>query len=81
MKKKKLLNENIKDILSKILRLRIQEIKDNTGVVNTPNWDSINQIEIIVALEKKYKIKFSQSEISKLDNYSNILKILKKKIN
>ena len=80
MKKKKLLNENIKDILSKILRLRIQEIKDNTGVVNTPNWDSINQIEIIVALEKKYKIKFSQSEISKLDNYSNILKILKKKI-
>ena len=80
MKKKKLLNENIKDILSKILRLRTQEIKDNTGVVNTPNWDSINQIEIIVALEKKYKIKFSQSEISKLDNYSNILKILKKKI-
>ena len=81
MKKKKLLNENIKDILSKILRLRTWEIKDNTGVVNTPNWDSINQIEIIVALEKKYKIKFSQSEISKLDNYSNILKILKKKIN
>ncbi len=80
MKKKKLLNENIKDILSKILRLRTQEIKDNTGVVNTPNWDSINQIEIIVALEKKYKIKFSQSEISKLDNYSNILKILKKKV-
>lgn len=81
MKKKKLLNENIKDILSKILRLRTWEIKDNTGVVNTPNWDSINQIEIIVALEKKYKIKFSQSEISKLDNYSNILKILKKKVN
>lgn len=81
MKKKKLLNENIKDILSKILRLRTWEIKDNTGVVNTPNWDSINQIEIIVALEKKYKIKFSQSEISKLNNYSNILKILKKKVN
>ena len=81
MKKKKLLNENIKDILSKILRLRTWEIKDNTGVVNTPNWDSINQIEIIVTLKKKYKIKFSQSEISKLNNYSNILKILKKKVN
>ena len=81
MKKKKLLNENIKDILSKILRLRTKEIKENTGVVNTPNWDSINQIEIIVALEKKYNIKFSQSEISKLDSYSNILKVLNKKVN
>jgi len=81
MKKKKSVNEDIKKILSKILKLKTNKIKDTTGIINNSNWDSVNQIAIIVALEKKFKINFSQSEISKLDSYSNIIKVINKKIN
>ena len=37
---------------------------------------SMNHLEIIVSLEKNFNIKFNQNEISKLDCYKSIIKIL-----
>ncbi len=81
MRKKSNIEKDLKNILSKLLKLKINEITDKTDIYNTTEWDSIIQIELIVKLEEKFKIKFSQSEISKLNSYLNILKILKKKGN
>ena len=36
---------------------------------DVPGWDSFKQIEIIIALEEKYRIKFHTRE---LDNLSNV---------
>ena len=81
MRKKSNIEKDLKNILSKLLKLKKNEITDKTDIYNTTEWDSIIQIELIVKLEEKFKIKFSQSEISKLNSYLNILKILKKKGN
>ena len=66
MKKKIIIEENVKQILFKILKINEKKFKDNIGVYNNANWDSMSHLEILLSLEKKFKIKFTQLEISKL---------------
>jgi len=81
MKKKIIIEENVKQILFKILKINEKNFKDNIGVYNNANWDSMSHLEILLSLEKKFKIKFTQLEISKLDSYLNIIRIIDKKVN
>lgn len=81
MKKKIIIEENVKQILFKILKINEKKFKDNIGVYNNANWDSMSHLEILLSLEKKFKIKFTQLEISKLDSYLNIIRIIDKKVN
>lgn len=42
-------------------------------------WDSINQLNLILELEDFYKISFSKDEIEKIKSVENIIEILDKK--
>ena len=45
----------------------------------TKNWDSLQHMELILSIEKKYNVKFSGEEISKLRTSKIIFEKLKKK--
>ena len=81
MKKKADIKEQVKKILFKVLKINEKEFREDIGAYNNPNWDSMNHLEILLSLEKNFNIKFTENEISKLDCYTNIIKIIKKKIN
>ena len=42
-------------------------------------WDSLQHIRIIIAIEKKFKVKISTSDIGKLNDAKSIINYLKKK--
>ena len=42
-------------------------------------WDSLTHVNILLLIEKSFKIKFSLKEIEKLDRIENVIKLLKKK--
>ena len=42
-------------------------------------WDSLQHIRIIIAIEKKFKVKISTSDIVKLNDAKSIIDYLKKK--
>jgi len=41
-------------------------------------WDSLSHMNLIVEIEKKYKVKLGYKEMTKMTNYKNITKIIKK---
>jgi acyl carrier protein len=43
-------------------------------------WDSLNQINILIAIEKEFKIKFNIKEIQSMNNVGDTIDIIKKKI-
>ena len=45
----------------------------------TKNWDSLQHMELILGIERKYNVKFSGEEISKLQTSKIIFEKLKKK--
>jgi acyl carrier protein len=44
-----------------------------------PGWDSFKQIEIIVALEERYGIKFHTRELDSLNNVGDLARVLAQK--
>ena len=41
---------------------------------DVPGWDSFKQIEIIIALEEKYRIKFHTRELDNLHNVGDLVR-------
>jgi acyl carrier protein len=59
------INEIFKDVLENDALVITRE----TSAADVEEWDSINHIQLIVAIEKHYKIKFSSQEIL---NWKNV---------
>jgi len=43
-------------------------------------WDSMNHVKLMMALEKKFKIRFSGVEVAALHSVGEIVKILEEKL-
>ena len=43
-------------------------------------WDSLAHISLVMALEKKYKVKFGLGELRELENVGDLLNLLGKKL-
>jgi len=64
--------KKIETIINKI-------IKKNKILNEKTTFDSLEIIRLILEIEKNFQIKIKISEYSKLTNYKNLLKFLKKK--
>ena len=67
--------------LVKILKKIFKEDKSFFSMENTVNWDSLNHLRLISQIQKNFKVRISNFEISKLTDQKKILKLLFKKIN
>ena len=45
------------------------------------NWDSLKHMNLILALEDEFNLKFKNSEITQMNNFVSILKILSDRLN
>ncbi len=73
------MENRIKKVMSDILNIDVSSINDNTSPENIESWDSLKQMNIIVALEEEFDIEFSDEEIGEMLNYRLILEVLKEK--
>ena len=57
MKSKINFNEtNIKKIFSRVLKISLNEIKNNLSRENCKNWDSMNHVRLVLEIEKELGI-------------------------
>jgi acyl carrier protein len=60
------------------------EIHEQTTADDIDGWDSLMHINLIVALESRFKVRFATAEISRLkedgQNVGNLLQLLEKKM-
>ena len=60
------------------------ELRDEMTANEIPGWDSLTHINLMVATEKRFKVKFATAEISKLKadgrNVGSFLALLNKKL-
>jgi len=68
-------NEVINE-LTKIWRNELDEdsivLKPETTAKDVEGWDSLTNIQLIVATEKKYKVRFSATEIMNFKNVGDL---------
>jgi acyl carrier protein len=56
------------------------EITPQLSAKDVDGWDSLTHIRLILTIEKAFKIKFSTSEIGKLENVGDLVALIKARI-
>jgi acyl carrier protein len=46
------------------------------SAADIPEWDSFKQIEIIIAVEERYRIKFQTRDLDGLDNVGDLVRVI-----
>lgn len=68
---------DIKKIIEKTFKKKIRNIQ-NLKIGSFNNWDSIAHLNLILNIEKKYKLRFTIDEITKMNSVKKIIRTLKK---
>lgn len=56
-------------------------LTDATTADDIEDWDSLEQINLLVAIEKKFNIKFQLADVSNLENVGAMVDLVSKLIN
>ncbi len=76
MKSKKFLITELKNLFKKELKFNV---KDTNKIYDHERWDSVGNFNLLLSIEKKFKIKFNPNEFNKLNSFKEILKVVTKK--
>lgn len=55
-------------------------VNENTTSNDIEDWDSLEHINLIVAVEKKFGMKFSMGEVTTMKNVGEMAEIIKNRI-
>ena len=75
----RVLNE-VENIFRDILDEESLNLTRDTTANDVDRWDSLTHIQLIVAIEKHFKVKFSSKEILSWKNVGELLDSLKDKV-
>jgi acyl carrier protein len=72
------MEERVFSVVSKILETPLSAINVDSKPETIPNWDSLNHIKLMLALEEEFNIQFSDEEVLDLNGISKIIKTIRK---
>lgn len=70
------LQREIKFLISEIVEIEEDKITPDASFVEDLGMDSMMALEILAALEKKYKIKIPEENLTKITNLSQVLEMI-----
>jgi acyl carrier protein len=75
-----MISERLKTTILRELKLDDFDIKDDTLAFELPGWDSLNHINVIIAVEKEYGVRFKNIDILRLKNIGDLQKLVDSKV-
>lgn len=73
------MENRIKKVMSDILGVDEIQINENTSPETIEVWDSLKQMNLIVAFEEEFDIELTDEDISEMLNYKLIVEVIKEK--
>ncbi len=70
---REMLFEGVQDIFRDIFDEEDMVIEDKTSSDDVEEWDSLNHINLVSAIEKEFEIKFTLKELSTLNNVGSLI--------
>jgi acyl carrier protein len=55
------------------------ELRPEMTANDVQNWDSISHIDLVVALEREFKVRFTTAEVVALKNVGDLLALIERK--
>ena len=72
------MKEKIIDLISDVLKIKKSNISLKTTMNKVEHWDSLKQMQIIIAIEDEFNIKFSEDNLSEANSVKKLIEATKK---
>ena len=73
------LKERVFKIISQLMNVPFEQVNERSSSENLESWDSFQHMNLILALEDEFKIRFTDEEIVAMGNAGVILAALQNK--
>lgn len=71
-------NKKIENIVKKIFKINKVKNLNNLKIGSLKNWDSLGNFNLLLEIEKEFKIKFSNMDFTSIKSIKKLKEILKK---
>ena len=72
--------EELRTLAADVLRVPRSQIDDNATPQQIENWDSIQHVSLVVAIEEQFGVEFDPDEIIQMESIGKISEILSSKL-
>ena len=73
--------EQITQLFKDTLDMDAITLQENSTAAETEEWDSLSHIQLVVAIEKFFKIRFAAAEIQRWQNVGEMVNSIQQKLN
>jgi acyl carrier protein len=73
-------DRQVKQIMADVLDLSPEAVDAATRRDQVASWDSLNHINLVLALEQEFQVSFEISEIEAMVSYGQIMQVLTHKL-
>ena len=73
--------DRVRDLMIDVFDVDDLVITDATTAEDIEEWDSLHHIRLVVAIERAFKIRFSNPEVESLKNVGDLIRLIDRKIN
>ena len=74
------MKDKVKQVLANLLKVKIEELKDDVSLQNSIGVDSTEMVESVIALEKSFGVKLNIKEITKNSTINDIANNIQSKL-
>ena len=71
-------NEDVKQVMSDVFGVEPKTINDDSSIDTIETWDSLRHLNLVLALEEKFKLSLTEEETVEILNYKLIKMTLEK---
>ena len=74
-----MISNELKTAILGALNLDDWELTEQTTASEVPGWDSLSHVNVILAVEKEFKVRFSNLEVLKLKSVGDLQRLVDSK--
>ena len=70
--------DDLRQVMADIFGVAAETVNEDSSIDTLPDWDSLRHLNLILALEQKFQISFTEEETVEILNYQLIKMALEK---
>jgi acyl carrier protein len=74
------ITEELKRVLLAALKLEDWDITADTRASDVPGWDSLNHVNVIMAVERHFQVRFKGAQVLKMKNIGDLQRLVDAKL-